>query len=134
MENETMLSDKKYLSRGELIEQLGYSIEEAIELGIAETEDRMFFDKNIERRTAVRIIHEYMKRCLNLPDLDDISKAEKLKDLYDCHICVNHIAQVFCRGIMSEYKLGEFGLKCYISKEEAEDIAKRINDIRGLTC
>ena len=58
----------------------------------------------LNRQTAARISHEFLRLELNLPDLPDITPATKLKDLYTCRACANHIAQVYCRGIMSAKK------------------------------
>ena len=33
-------------------------------------------------------------------DESDWSAAERLQDLYSCHVCLNHIAQVYVKGIM----------------------------------
>ncbi len=56
------------------------------------------------RRDAARLIHLYLKKQ-GVEDLADISGAEVLKDLYDCRVCVNHIAQVFLRGIMDGIRI-----------------------------
>ena len=58
--------------------------------------------------------------------MEDISRANALADLYTCHTCVNHIAQVYLRGIMEaqtverdgvEYKI--FNQLEEVSEEEA---------------
>lgn len=56
--------------------------------------------KVLRHMDAARILHLYMQHVLGIPDLTDISAAGILKDLYDCRVCVNHIAQVYLRGIM----------------------------------
>ena len=58
----------------------------------------------LNRQTAARITHEFLRLELKIPDLADISPATKLKDLYTCRVCANHIAQIYCRGIMSTKK------------------------------
>ena len=68
--------------------------------GWIEDQDERFCDNSLNRQTAARIIHEFMKIELGMPDLQDISAANELADLYTCHTCVNHIAQVYLRGIM----------------------------------
>ena len=68
--------------------------------GWLEDQDERFCDKLLDRRTAARIIHRYMKIELVVPDLTDISSANVLADLYTCRACVNDVAQVFLRGIM----------------------------------
>ena len=58
----------------------------------------------LNRQTAARITHEFLRLELNIPELADISPATKLKDLYTCRVCANHIAQLYCRGIMDAKK------------------------------
>ncbi len=57
-------------------------------------------DSFLDRRNAARICHQFMKIELGIKDLDDVSRAGELKDLYTCRICTPHVAQIYCRGIM----------------------------------
>lgn len=68
--------------------------------GWLETEDELFKDREITRKNAARIIHMYLKKACEIRDLPDITPAECLRDLYDCKVCANHVAQVYLRGIM----------------------------------
>lgn len=54
----------------------------------------------LDKRTAARIVHQFMKIELGIKDLKDITAALYLKDIYTCHVCTNHIAQVYTRGLM----------------------------------
>ncbi len=74
--------------------------EEAALSGVTESIDAIGEDDPIDRRSAARILHMYMKNICGIKDLPDISAAGCLMDLYDCRICVNHIAQVYLRGLM----------------------------------
>ena len=58
----------------------------------------------LNRQTAARITHQFMLIELKIPDLADISPAAKLKDLYTCRVCTNHIAQLYTRRIMEAKK------------------------------
>ena len=60
----------------------------------------------LNRQTAARIIHQFLRIECNFQDLPDITPATVLKDLYNCRVCANHIAQVYTLGIMDaqEYK------------------------------
>lgn len=69
-------------------------------MGIIEEYDIINLGEPIVRKSAARIIHEYLIKELKKEDLEDISGAAVLRDLYDCRVCVNHIAQVYLRGIM----------------------------------
>ena len=78
--------------------------------GWLDAEDEVFKDKTITRKNVARICHMYLLKVMNVADLD-MSGAGKLKDLYDCRICANHIAQVYLRGIMDARNIkrdGEF--------------------------
>ena len=64
-------------------------------------------DCPINRQTAARIIHMFMLIELGIADLQDISPATSLRDLYTCRVCTNHIAQVYTRGLMNAVKKEE---------------------------
>lgn len=96
--------------------------------GLIEGEDVLFHDKRIERRTMVRILHEFMKQVLKENDIDDINRASVLKDLYDCHICVNHIAQIYLKGIMNSVKPEVFGVTNRVSYFEASEAVEKVFD------
>ncbi len=68
--------------------------------GWIEDQDERFCNESLNRQTAARIVHVFMRIELGVPDLPDISDANVLADLYTCHACVNHIAQVYLRGII----------------------------------
>lgn len=73
--------------------------------------------------------HEYLLNNLHEDDEEDWSAARLLKDIYDCHTCVYHIAQVYVKGIIpvvNEETL-EFGGDAIVSKEEAEQYVYRLN-------
>lgn len=119
------------------IQILGVSEEETNQ--IIEPFDKKNMDKVPSRRDIARISHQYMKFILNEPDIVDITSAGKLKDLYDCRICVNHIAQVYLKGIMEGIKTGT-GIEIFdsnqtVSVDEAIIYVERITDkSKRLTC
>lgn len=104
--------------------------------GWLEDQDERFCDNFLNRQTAARIIHQFMKIELGVPDLPDITPANVLADLYTCHTCVNHIAQVYLRGIMDaqdverdgvEYKI--FNHLEEVSEEEATSFIKNLDSM-----
>lgn len=100
----------------------------ALHKGIIEDYDLVNRDNPVERRRAARIIHEALKAELAEEDEDDWSAAEDLLDLYSCHTCVMHIAQVYVKGIMSERKSKTFDLTGSITIAEAKTIAAGMLD------
>ena len=76
--------------------------------GWLEAEDEVFKDQEITRKNVARISHMYLLKVSGLSDLD-MSGAKGLKDLYDCRVCANHIAQVYMRGIMDAKDLKRDG-------------------------
>ena len=102
--------------------------------GWLEDEDERFKDELLNKKTAARIIHNFMQKELNVPDSPDIEKAKELLDLYTCRVCTNHIAQVYVKNIIpaEEYEQNGqvgtiFNLLKVLSFEEAEKIIQNIN-------
>jgi hypothetical protein len=62
---------------------------------IIEDYDMTNINSPIERRSAARIVHETLLTELRKKDEGQWSAAEKLRDLYTCHTCVIHIAQIY---------------------------------------
>lgn len=93
---------------------------------------------DITRKQAAIIIHEYLRKILKEADETDITRATKLKDLYDCRVCVKHIEQVYIKGIMdpmidcnASLKNGLpilFGGNELLTDEEAKTIIERVWD------
>ena len=63
-------------------------------------ENLAFGEEATDRKTAAVLLHIFLLTELKEPDESDISGASILRDLYDCRVCVNHIAQVYLKGIM----------------------------------
>ena len=80
-----------------------------LEKGWLEFEDQLYRDDEITRKNIARIIHMYLLKEKGILDLQDISKACELRDLYDCRVCANHVAQIYLRGIMGSKELSAKG-------------------------
>ncbi len=81
----------------------------------------------IKRRTAAGIIHHALL-CTGETDEEHIEAAFRLKDLYTCKTCVNHIAQVYAKGIMTARQDGSFGVDEKITCKEAGEALSRVTD------
>lgn len=68
--------------------------------GWLEDQDEVNCDNPLDKRTAARILHQFLKIELHRPDAPDITPAQALQDLYTCRVCANHIAQVYVQGLM----------------------------------
>jgi len=84
-------------------------------------------DDILERRTLAVIVHEILLNILNENDETDISPAFDLKDIFECKVCLPHIAQVFVKGIMPAEGM-VFNVRKEVSTKEAESIISRIFD------
>ena len=73
----------------------------------------------LTKKICARIIHEFMANVYRIPDVE-WKKAGELKDIYDCRVCANAIAQVYERGIIPEASEKVFGLNEIVSKEDAK--------------
>lgn len=99
-----------------------------MERGWLEERERLEAEKPIERRTAAKIVHEFLRRECGEADEADWGAARRLKDLYDCRTCVNHVAQVYAKGIMKGLSEDIFGMREGLQTEEAVEIAERMAD------
>lgn len=90
-------------------EDTGDVFSNGLENGWLEFEDKLYRDYEINRKNIARIIHMFLLKEKEMPDLQDISKASELRDLYDCRVCANHVAQVYLRDIMSAKELSVNG-------------------------
>lgn len=105
--------------------------------GIIEEYDLINKDNPIDRKSAARITHQYMLMEMKVGDIKDITPALVLRDLYDCRVCVNHIAQVFLRKLMegmeipglSDEKFIIFDSKKEVSAYEAMNIRDKLRTI-----
>ncbi len=86
------------------------------------------FPNNVSRAEAARIVHDYLLHTLREKDEEDISAAFRLKDLYDCHVCVGHIAQAFVKGIIAPQGPDRFGLNDILKPQETQLIYIRLTD------
>lgn len=105
----------------------GY-IDYALHKGIIEDYDMTNISNPIERRSAARIVHEVLLTELGEKDEAKWSAAENLRDLYSCHTCVMHIAQVYVKGILLGRENNVFDVKGSITPSEASEIVVRMLD------
>lgn len=71
----------------------------------------------LTKKIAARILHEFMLRIMELKDLD-WGDAANFKDIYDCRVCANSVAQVVRRGILKEQEAHVFGMDVVLLDEE----------------
>lgn len=87
---------------------------------------------NIRKKNAAKITHVVIHDILGIPDEEDpekLKRAENLKDLYDCRVCVNDITQMYVREIMEascKSPVLLFGSENLITEDDAKNIACRI--------
>ena len=105
--------------------------------GWLEAEDELYPDRDISRKNVARILHQYLLKVRNIPDIGDISEAYKLKDLFDCRICANHVAQVYLRGLMDAKNLmkeGEFLWFDLDGVDEDAVVLSQIAEMKDVSC
>lgn len=112
--------------------------------GWLEAQDVLAGKSPLLRSAAARILHEFLKKELGERDDEDLAPAKALRDLYDCRTCVNHVAQVFCKELMTAVVLTPgmmqqrvyasergnleiaFGMREPLSRQEAFGILERV--------
>jgi rhodanese-related sulfurtransferase/deoxycytidylate deaminase len=100
----------------------------ALHKGIIEDYDMTNINNPIERRSVARIVHEALLTEFGERDEDKWSAAENLSDLYACHTCVMHIAQMYVKGIMLGRDNNVFDAKGSLTGAEAAAIVVRMLD------
>ena len=81
-----------------------------------------------ERRDAAVMLHFLMRQTGLEKDEENIDKAKVLKDLYDCRTCVDHVSQLYVKGIMPAAGRDVFGMRHIVDEEEADVILERLFD------
>lgn len=71
--------------------------------GWLEEQDVLSKNDLLTRKTLARILHNFIRLELHEADVTDWHAAQKLQDLYDCRTCVNHIAQIYVKGILDGF-------------------------------
>lgn len=92
----------------ELCSTFGCDPDDGLSQGWIDTEDILLASSEITRKNAARIIHMYLLKVCGISDLP-MTGASVLRDLYDCRVCANHVAQVYLRGIMEARDLKKNG-------------------------
>lgn len=88
----------------------------------------------IERRHAAKLLHLFVREVYGLPDLQDVSAARELVDLYDCRTCAEDIAQIYVRGFMKAARYPEFGTMDRINEAEAAEIVAGVRISLNTNC
>lgn len=100
----------------------------ALYKGIIEDYDLTNISNPIERRSAARIVHEALLTEFGERDEYEWSAAENLRDLYSCHTCVMHIAQMYVKGIMPGRDHNMFDAAGGLTRAEAAEVVVRMFD------
>ena len=114
--------------QGKSMQQTGVDgMETGLLHGWLEPQDVTRKEEFICRGDAARILHEFVQRELGEADEEDWGAAKELKDLYDCRVCVKHVAQMVCKGIMTA-KDGVFARGEHVTCLEAREAFQRLWD------
>ncbi|MCH5212095.1 MAG: S-layer homology domain-containing protein [Oscillospiraceae bacterium] len=98
----------------------------ALRNGIITDLESEFPNAAITRQSAARIIHEMLNKVYNEADDENWITAEALADLYDCHTCVMHVAQVYVKGIMTGSGDGLFRGTDKLTRAQADEAIMRL--------
>lgn len=84
--------------------------------------------RTLTRNEVAKTVHEFIRDVLGEPDESSIDGALVLKDLLDCGTCVQHIAQVYLKGIMDPVCNDEFRGRQQIDREELNRIDIKVSE------
>lgn len=83
-------------------------------------------DSQLNRQTAARILHMFLRLVRLEADEREWNGAEQIRDLYDCHTCVGHVAQIYAKGILPCREDRIFGMGSLLTAEEAKEAVGRV--------
>ena len=84
-----------------------------------------YMEQPVRRKTAALMLHRAMYRFTREQD-DDWGAARNFKDIYDCRVCANAIAQVSVKGIIPPLTDILFGGEDFLEESEAGDSILRL--------
>lgn len=88
-----------------------------------------FIPNNIlEKRDAARIINLFIRYTKIENEENQWEKAKRLKDLYDCRTCVDHVAQMYVKGIIEPIHNDVFGMRNAVTDKESRRIIEKVFD------
>ncbi len=121
--NKIMYKYEKDTGRELSTEELGLYLSEIITVG--SYRNRSFYMEELTKKNAARICYEFIKNVLALRDLD-WGDATRFKDIYECRVCANPIAQVYNYGIIEPESVDTFGINQYVNDDNADMIVSKI--------
>jgi len=81
----------------------------------------------ITAKLSALILHRSLHRLTDEKD-DDWGPARRFKDIYDCRVCANAVAQVSVKGIFEPLAEDEFGMARVLTDREAKEAVLRLFD------
>ena len=87
-------------------------------------------DSLLYRKEAAIAVYGMLREVMEIGDIE-WGDAALLKDIYECKVCANAIAQVCARGIVIPKSKTIFGLDDILSDREAEQVIMRLSDLVG---
>ena len=102
----------------------GEGIRVGVSHGWLSPQDAKLSGEPLRRNTAAAILHEFLLAERGERDEEDWGAAKNLRDLYDCRVCVAHVAQVVAKGIMTT-RGDAFGMRELLTDEEAKASIER---------
>lgn len=104
-----------------------------------EDQDEAGAGELLQRRSAARIIHQFIKIEMHIPDSQNIDEAKVLTDLFTCRVCVEHVAQVYVKRIITAHEIQNeqgdvvtiFDMLGTVTKKNADEIFERINHLHS---
>ena len=79
----------------------------------------------VNRKLAALILHKSLQRLTEEKD-EDWGPARQFKDIYDCRVCANAVAQVSVKGILPPIAIDEFGMTEILTEKELKTAAERL--------
>lgn len=83
---------------------------------------------SLNKKNAARVLYTFCNTVKHLPKVS-WKTAGKLKDIYECRVCAEAIAQVFERGIIKSRNENIFGINDTMTDKEAHTAVAEVRKI-----
>lgn len=118
-----------------------YNLTKLVECGVIEDFELSHLEEQVKKKNLAAIIHRVLQVILKEKDNRDYMSANCFRDLYDCHVCVFHVAQIYTKGILEGRTPHIFGMDDVITTAELMltfqkvfDLNRRIDRISVKNC
>ena len=79
---------------------------------------------SVTKKNAARILYAFLRHVIKIPNVD-WNNAKRLRDIYECRVCAEAIAQTYERGIINASAETAFGINDVMMEADLRDSVRK---------